>query len=109
MRQRLYTHHGINVWDRRGAESARHSEPAVVLGTRRWRDRARASALSAVGLQASARAARGRVRGIESRSPAAVVSTPTGAAHGARCLDRAVPPPLVEARRWPEAIPGQDG
>src|ERR1041384_4027717 len=105
----LYCDHGDLVRRRRGAPSTGHPEPAALLGALGGRDRAQASTLAAVRLQAPARAARGGVRGITHRSAAAPLSPATGAAEGARRLAGSLPALLVEARRCPREAPGKDG
>src|SRR5437588_8769078 len=109
MNARLYVCRGIFVCHRRGAEPAGHPEPAALVRALGGRDRAQASTVAAVRLQAPASAARGRVRGIANRSAAAPLSAETGAAHGARRMARSLPALLVKARRCPGATPGQDG
>src|SRR5205085_11552233 len=104
----LYTCRGILVRHRCGAQSARHLEPAALVRALRRRDRARASAVAAVRLEAPARAPRSRVRGVADRSAAAPLSTAAGAAHGARRMARSLPPLLVKARRCPGATPRED-
>src|SRR3954462_8334495 len=105
----LYVCRGISVRHRRGAQPAGHPEPAALVRALRWRARARASTVAAVRLQAPARAARGRVRGITNRSAAAPLSPETGATHGARRMARSLPALLVKARRCPGATLGKDG
>src|SRR6267143_6215197 len=109
MNARLYVYRGIIVCHRRGAQQTGHLEPAALVRALRWRDRARASTVAAVRLQAPASAARGWVRGITNRSAAAPLSTETGAAHGARRMARSLPALLVKARRCLGATLGQDG
>src|SRR4051794_36456448 len=100
---------GVIVRDRRGAQQAGHLEPAALVRAVRWRDRAGASTVAAVRLQAPARPARGGVRGATNRSTAAPVSTATGAADGGRCVACSLPALLVKVRRCPGATPRQDG
>src|SRR5580698_5695423 len=104
-----YTGRGIIVCGRRGAQPAGHLEPAALVRALGGRDRARASAVAALGLQAPARAAGGGVRGFANRSAAAPLSPAAGAAQGARRLAGSLPALLVEARRCPGATPEQDG
>src|SRR5438477_3592020 len=99
MNQWLYTCRGIIVRHRRGAQPTGHLEPAALVRELRGRDRARASTVAAVRLQAPARAARGWLRGVANRGAATPLSTATGAAHGARRLARPLPALLVEACR----------
>src|SRR5256885_16994463 len=101
----LYVRRGIFVCHRRGAQPSGHPRPAALVGALGGRDRAQASAVAAVRLQAPARAARGRVRRITNRSAAAPLSAETGAADGARRLARSLPALLVEARRRPGTTP----
>src|SRR5437870_48341 len=83
------------VRHRRRAQPAGHLEPAALVRALRRRARAQASTLAAIRLQAFARAARCRVRGIANRSAETRLPTQTGAAHGARRMAHSLPPLLV--------------
>src|SRR5205085_2608585 len=84
-------------------------QPAARVGSLGRRDRARAAAVAAVRVQASARAEGGRFRAITNRSAAASVSTQAGAPHATRRMARAVPALLVDARRRAGTASGEDG
>src|ERR1700747_984629 len=60
----VYQEHGICVRNHCGAEPPRDIEPARLVATVGWRDRASASHVAADRVKAPASAARGRVRGI---------------------------------------------
>src|SRR5580692_3512916 len=110
MNLRLYTCRGIIlVCRRRGAQQTGHLEPAALVRKLGGRDRAGASTVAALRLQAPARAARGWLRGVTNRSAAAPLSTATGAAHGARRLARPLPALLDQARRCPGTTPEHHG
>src|SRR5262245_4710985 len=94
-----YTWRGIHVRDHRGAEPPGHPQPAGVVGAIGRRDRAPAADASSFGVQAPPRAARGGLRGVARRSPAARLSDPARAAHGGRCLARSLPALLDGPRR----------
>ena len=66
----VYLPRGIVVRDHRGAKPPGHPEPSRLVGAVRRRDRAPAADASDLGVQASPRAARGRLRGSHGRSAA---------------------------------------
>src|SRR5205823_1208017 len=105
----LYSRRGIIVRDHRGAQPPGHPQPARVVGAVRRRDRAPAADHADFGVQAPPRAARGRLRGVAHRSPAARLSDPAGAVHGGRCLARPVPALLDGPRRRARTPSRSDG
>src|SRR6266536_2229222 len=105
----VYERHGIIVRHHRGAEPPRHPQPAGVVGAIRRRDPAPAADASNFGVQAPPRPARGRVRGVARRSPAARLPDPARAAHGGRCLARSFSWPLDGPRRCARTPSRSDG
>src|SRR5580658_10327115 len=73
----VYQESGICVRNHRGAEPTRDTEPAGLVPTVGWRDRASASHAAAGRFQAPASAARGRLRGIQGGRTAPPLSSET--------------------------------
>ena len=109
MNECVYTWRGICVRHRRRAEPAGHLEPAGVVGALRRRDRAPPAHAADLGLQAPARAARGRVRGSHSGRAAPSLPAETGTASRGGFLAGPVPPVLVRARGCARAPPRPHG
>src|SRR4030095_10043350 len=105
----VYMHHGVVFCHPRGAEPPGHPQPAGILGAIRRRDRAPAADASNLGVQAPPGAARGRLRSVARRSPAARLSDPARAVHGGRRLAGAVPALLDGPRRCARTPSQSDG
>src|SRR3954453_1723547 len=99
----LYNPHGIYLLDHCRTEPPRHPEPARQRRAVGWRYRSAAGLVATFGLETSASAARGRLRGITRRCPATPIPHQAGASDGNRCLARAVPPLLVATPRCARA------
>src|SRR5712691_6952537 len=91
----VYQESGICVRHHCGAEPPRDIEPPGLVPTVGWRDRASTSYAAADRVQAPARAARGRFRGIHGGRTAPSLPAETSTISGARCLADSVPPLLV--------------
>src|SRR5208282_1286727 len=93
----VYEGHGICVRNHRGAEPPRDPKPPGLVPTVGGRDRASASYAAAGRVQAPARAARGRFRGIQGGRTAPSLPAETWTISGGRCLAGPVPPVLVRS------------
>src|SRR5689334_6326093 len=105
----VYWRHGVLLRHPRGAEPAGHPQPPGLVGAVRGRDRAAPTDAANVGVQASARAQGGRLRGVARRGPAARVPDPARAAPGSRCLARPFPALLGGPRRCARTPSRSDG
>src|SRR5215203_1836883 len=105
----LYTSHGILFRYRRRAQQARHPESPPFFGTFRRRNRAKASAFAAIGVETPSRAERRRLRRITGRCSAAPLSASTRATDGDGRVAGSLPPLLVKASRCAGATPRQHG
>src|SRR5260370_7655258 len=94
----VYKEHGIGVRNHCRAEPPRDPEPAGLVTTVGWRDRAAAWHAAADGVQAPARAARGRFRGVHGGCTAPSLPAEARTASGGGCVAGAVPPVLVPFR-----------
>src|SRR5689334_25355762 len=95
----VYQAHGICVRRPCGAEPPRDLATPGLVPTLGGRDRAPAADAPADRVQAPARAARGRVRGIHGGRPAPSLPGEPGTTAGGGCLAGAVPPVLVRPCR----------
>src|SRR5437762_14230478 len=109
MRCGVYAEHGIGVRNHCRAESPRDIEPAGLVTTVGWRNRASASYAAADRVQAPARAARGRFRGIHGGCTAPALPLEARTPPGGGCLAGAVPPALVRSRRCARTSPRPPG
>src|SRR5260370_2540591 len=105
----VYEEHGICVRNHCGAEPPRDIEPAGLVTTIGWRDRASAWYAAADRVKAPASAARGRFRGIHGGRTAPSLSTEARTTSGGRYLAGSVPPGLVRSRRCSRTPPRPDG
>src|ERR1700692_3957855 len=94
---RVYEVNGICVRNHCGAEPPRDIEPPGLVTTVGGRDRASTSYAAADRVQAPARAARGRLRGIHGRRTAPSVPAETRTVSGGGFLAGSVPSVLVHA------------
>src|SRR5436309_7983302 len=93
----VYQESGICVRNHCGAEPPRDIEPAGLVPTVGWRDRASTSYDAADRFKAPARAARGRFRGIHGGRTAPSLPAEARTASGGGGLARSVPPVLVHS------------
>src|SRR6266852_5388285 len=93
----VYQEHGICVRSHCGAEPPRDIEPAGLVTTVGWRDRAPTSHAAADRVKAPAGAARGRFRGVHSGRTAASLPAEARTASGVGCLAGSVPSVLVRS------------
>src|SRR5438552_4404662 len=100
---------GICVRNHRGAEPPRDPAPPGLVPTVGGRDRAPPADAAAHGLQAPARAARGRFRGIHGGRTAPALPLEARTPPGGGCLAGAVPPALVRACGCARAPPRPHG
>src|SRR2546427_7214935 len=101
--------HGICVRNHCGAEPPRDPAPPGLVPTFGGRDRAPAADAAAHGLQAPARAARRRFRGIHGGRTAPALPLEARTPPGGGCLAGAVPPALVRSRRCARTPPRPPG
>src|SRR5262249_6128143 len=101
--------HGICFRNHCGAEPPRHLEPAVLFATIGRTDRAPAPHAATHSVQAPARAARGRFRGVHHRRTAPSLQLETRSFPGTGRLAGAIPPVLVGACRCSGALPRPHG
>src|ERR1700716_4394103 len=94
----VYQEHGIGVRNHCGAESPRDLEPAGLVPTVGWRDRASTSYDAADRVKASASAARGRFRGIHGGRTAPSLPAEARTTSAGGCLAGSVPSVLVCSR-----------
>src|SRR5208283_4504635 len=87
----------------------RHIEPAGLVATVGWRDRASPSYAAADRVEAPASAARGRFRGIHGGRTAPSLSAEARTTSGGGCLAGSVPPVLVRSRRRSRTPPRPHG
>src|SRR5208283_3624766 len=87
----------------------RHIEPAGLVTTVGWRDRASTSHAAADRVKAPASAARGRFRGIHGGRTAPSLPAETRTTSGGGCLAGSVPPVLVRSRGCSRTPPRPDG
>src|SRR6266568_2599075 len=97
MRCRVYEEHGIGVRNHCGAEPPRDLEPAGLVTTVGWRDRAATSHAADDRVKAPARAARGRFRGVHRGRTAPPLPAEAGTASRVGCLAGSVPSVLVRS------------
>src|SRR5437667_1222793 len=100
---------GICVRNHRGAEPPRDPAPPGLLPTVGGRDRAPPADAAADRVEAPARAARGRIRGIHRGRPAPALPLEARTPPGGGCLAGAVPPALVRSRRCARTSPRPPG
>src|SRR5258707_14057658 len=93
----VYKEHGIGVRNHCRAEPPRDPEPAGLVTTVGGRDRASASHAATDRVEASARAARRRFRGIDGGRPAPSLPTEPPTPSGGRGLAGSLPPILVRS------------
>src|SRR5467141_358528 len=93
----VYKEHGIGVRNHCGAAPPRDPQPAGLVTTVGGRDRAAAWHAAADGVQALARAARGRFRGVHGGCTAPSLPAEARTTSGGRCLAGSVPPALVRS------------
>src|SRR5260370_40437718 len=105
----VYQESGICVRNHCGAEPPRDIEPAGLVTTIGWRDRASAWYAAADRVKAPASAARGRFRGIHGGRTAPSLSTEARTTSGDRYLAGSVPPVLVRSRRCSRTPPQPHG
>src|SRR2546426_768059 len=101
--------HGICVRNHCGAEPPRDPAPPGLVPTVGGRDRAPTADAAAHGLQAPARAARGRFRGIHGGRTAPALPLEARAPAGVGCLARSVPSVLVRSCRCSRTPPRPHG
>src|SRR2546425_4198154 len=101
--------HGICVRNHCGAEPPRDPAPPGLVPTVGGRDRAPTADAAAHGLQAPARAARGRFRGIHGGRTAPALPLEARAPAGVGCLARSVPAVLVRSCRCSRTPPRPHG
>src|SRR3989442_14149888 len=97
--------HGICVRNHCGAEPPRDPAPPGLVPTVGGRDRAPTADATAHGLQAPARAARGRFRGIHGGRTAPSLPAEARTTSGGGCLARSVPSVLVRSCRCSRTPP----
>src|SRR6266852_5568338 len=93
----VYKEHGIGVRNHCGAEPPRDPQPAGLVTTVGGRDRAAAWHAAADRVQAPARAARGRFRGVHGGRTAPSLQAETWTTGGGGCLAGSVPPAMVRS------------
>src|SRR5256884_5379035 len=101
--------HGICVRNHCGAEPPRDPAPPGLVPTVGGRDRAPTADATAHGLQAPARAARGRFRGIHGGRTAPSLPAEARTTSGGGCLARSVPSVLVRSCRCSRTPPRPPG
>src|SRR5215472_5928607 len=101
----VYKDHGICVRNHCRAEPPCNTEPPGLVTTVGGRNRASASHAAADCVQAPARAARGRFRGIDRGRTAPSLPAETGTLSGVGGLAGSVPPVLVRSRRCSRTLP----
>src|SRR5215469_6769811 len=109
MPHRVYDGHGIRVRDHCRAEPPRNIDPARLIATVGWGHRASAPYAANVRVQASASAARGRLRGVHRRCAAPSLPPQARTTSGSGCLAGAVPAVLVRSCGCSRTIPGPHG
>src|SRR5882724_7012278 len=97
MRRGVYKEHGIGVRNHCRTEPPRDPESAGLVTTVGGRDRAAAWHAAADGVQAPARAARGRFRGVYGGCTAPSLQAETSTTGGGGCLAGSVSPALVRS------------
>src|SRR5262245_3646858 len=105
----VYQDRGIRLRHHRGTEPPRDTRPAGLVPAVGRRDRASPADAPADRLEAPARAARRRVRGIHGGPATPSLPAEAGTTPGAGCLARAVPPVLVRSRGCPRTPPRPHG
>src|SRR5258708_37990877 len=105
----VYQGHGICVRSHCRAEPPRDIEPAGLVTTVGWRDRASTWYAAADRVKAPASAARGRFRRIHGGRTAPSLPAETWTTSGGGCLAGSVPPVLVRSRRCSRTPPPSDG
>src|SRR5262249_30947158 len=105
----VYIGHGICLRNYCRAESPRHPQPPRFFRAIRRRNRAPPSHVAAQRLQAPARSARCRFRGVHRGRSTTPLPPETRTVSGTRLLARAVPPVLVRASRRSRALPRSNG
>src|ERR1700721_561516 len=105
----VYQESGICFRNHRGAEPPRDIEPAGLVPTVGWRDRASTSHAAAHRVQAPASAARSRFRGIHGGRTAPALPAETRTTAGGGCLAGSVPPVLVRSHRCSRTPPRPHG
>src|SRR6266704_251268 len=105
----VYEEHGICVRNHCGAEPPRDIEPAGLVTTVGWRDRAATSHAAADRVKAPASAARGGFRRIDGGRTAPSLPTEARTASGVGCLAGSVPSVLVRSRRCSRTPPRPHG
>src|SRR5712692_6366763 len=105
----VYEENGIGVRNHCRTEPPRDIEPAGLVTTVGWRDRASASYDAADRVKAPASAARGRFRGIHGGRTAPPLPPEARTASGVGCLAGSVPPVLVRSCRCFGTAPRPDG
>src|SRR6266536_4157708 len=105
----VYQDSGICIRNHCGAEPPRDLEPAGLVTTVGWRDRAATSYAAADGVKAPASAARGRFRGIHGGRTAPSLPTEARTTSGGGCLAGCVPSVLVRSRRCSRTPPRPHG
>ena len=106
---RVYKENGICIRNHCGAEPPRDLEPAGLVAAVGGRDRASASYAAADRVEAPARAARGRFRGVHGGRTAPSLPAETGTISGGGCLAGSVPPVLVRSRGCSRTPPRPHG
>src|ERR1035438_1522518 len=105
----VYQGDGICGRNHCGAEPPRDIEPAGLVTTVGWRDRASTAYAAADRVKAPARAARGRCRGIHGGPTTPSLPVEAWTISGGRCLAGSVPPVLVRSRRCSRTPPRPHG
>src|SRR6266581_6935439 len=105
----VYEEHGICVRNHCGAEPPRDIEPAGLVTTVGWRDRAATSHAAADRVKAPASAARGGFRRIDGGRTAPSLPTEARTASGVGCLAGSVPSVLVRSCRCSRTPPRPHG
>src|SRR4030081_3462990 len=105
----VYKENGICLRNHRGAEPPRDIEPPGLVPTVGGRDRASASYAAAVRVQAPARLARGRLRGIHGGCTAPSLPAEAGTTSGDRRLAGSIPSVLVRSRGCSRTSPRPHG
>src|SRR5437667_1363428 len=109
MRCGVYTGNGICVRNHCGAEPPRDIEPPGLVPAVGWRDRASAWYAAADRVEAPARAARGRFRGIHGGRTTPSLPAEARTATGGGCLAGSVPSVLVRSRGCSRTPPRPHG
>src|SRR5437762_10310878 len=105
----VYEERGIGVRNHCGAGPPVVIDPPGLVPTVGGRDRASASYAAADRVEAPARAARGRFRGIHGGRTAPPLPTESGTTSGGRCLAGSVPSVLVRSRGCSRTPPRPHG